>query len=38
VDYQFYRDLLKGKYDAEINRGLTGVAGAELYQGALIKA
>ncbi len=23
VDYQFYRDLLAGKYDSEINRGLT---------------
>jgi anaerobic magnesium-protoporphyrin IX monomethyl ester cyclase len=23
VDYRFYRDLLGGKYDAEINRGLT---------------
>ncbi|MCB0037587.1 MAG: B12-binding domain-containing radical SAM protein [Anaerolineales bacterium] len=23
VDYQFYRDLLAGKYDDEINRGLT---------------
>ena len=38
VDYQFYRDLLKGKYDAEVNRGLAGVAGAEIYQGALTKA
>lgn len=38
VDYQFYRDLLKGKYDAEVNRGLVGVRGAEVYQGALIKA
>ena len=23
IDYQFYRDLLAGKYDAEINRGLS---------------
>lgn len=39
VDYQFYRDLLAGKYDAEVNRGLGQVqAGAELYQGTLIKA
>jgi anaerobic magnesium-protoporphyrin IX monomethyl ester cyclase len=40
VDYQFYRDLLAGKYDAEINRGLAegeaerATAGME----ALIKA
>ena len=39
VDYQFYRDLLAGKYDAEINRGLASVGyGADLYQGALVKA
>jgi radical SAM superfamily enzyme YgiQ (UPF0313 family) len=39
VDYQFYRDLLAGKYDDEINKGLHGVTrGAELYQGALVKA
>lgn len=39
VNYQFYRDLLAGKYDAEINRGLSGgTRGAETYQGALIKA
>ena len=39
VDYQFYRDLLAGKYDAEINRGLAQVErGADLYQGTLIKA
>jgi anaerobic magnesium-protoporphyrin IX monomethyl ester cyclase len=39
VDYQFYRDLLAGKYDAEINRGLESeVRGADLYQGTLIKA
>jgi radical SAM superfamily enzyme YgiQ (UPF0313 family) len=23
IDYQFYRDLLAGRYDAEINRGLS---------------
>ena len=39
VDYQFYRDLLAGKYDAEINHGLENVArGADLYQGTLVKA
>jgi radical SAM superfamily enzyme YgiQ (UPF0313 family) len=39
VNYQFYRDLLAGKYDVEINRGLENVSrGADLYQGTLIKA
>ena len=39
VDYKFYRDLLAGKYDAEINRGLGAVQyGSELYEGTLIKA
>ena len=38
VDYQFYRDLLKGKYDAEVNRGLIGARGADVYQDALVKA
>ena len=39
VDYQFYRDLLAGKYDAEINRGVGVPArGADLYQGTLVKA
>jgi hypothetical protein len=39
VDYQFYRELLAGKYDAEINRGLQEVRhGAELYEGTLVKA
>jgi anaerobic magnesium-protoporphyrin IX monomethyl ester cyclase len=39
VDYGFYRELLAGKYDAEINRGLEAIRhGADLYQGALIKA
>jgi radical SAM superfamily enzyme YgiQ (UPF0313 family) len=39
IDYKFYRDLLAGKYDAEINRGLSEVRyGSELYQGTLVKA
>ena len=39
IDYQFYRDLLAGKYDAEINRGLRSATyGAELYQDVLVKA
>lgn len=39
VNYAFYRDLLAGKYDDEINRGLSNVAyGSELYEGSLIKA
>jgi len=38
IDYQFYRDLIKGKYDAEVNRGLSGARGADVYQGALVKA
>ena len=40
VDYQFYRDLLAGKYDDEINRGLTGseVDRATAGMDALIKA
>jgi len=39
VDYQFYRELLAGKYDALINQGLQSMApGADLYEGALIKA
>ena len=39
VNYQFYRDLLAGKYDAEINQGIGSAArGAELYQGTLVKA
>jgi hypothetical protein len=42
VDYAFYRDLLAGVYDAEVNRGLTaeeqarGYAG--LYERSLVKA
>jgi anaerobic magnesium-protoporphyrin IX monomethyl ester cyclase len=27
VDYQFYRDLLAGKYDSEVNRGLPAAPG-----------
>ena len=38
VDYQFYRDLMAGKYDEEINRGLNALRGADIYQGTLIKA
>lgn len=40
VDYQFYRDLLAGKYDDEINRGLVGseVERATAGMEALIKA
>jgi radical SAM superfamily enzyme YgiQ (UPF0313 family) len=40
VDYQFYRELLAGKYDAEINRGLRMLTGygSDLYEGTLIKA
>ncbi len=39
VDYQFYRELLAGNYDDEINQGLDQVErGAELYQGSLVKA
>jgi radical SAM superfamily enzyme YgiQ (UPF0313 family) len=39
VDYRFYRELLAGKYDAEINQGLgDGVRGSDLYHGTLVKA
>jgi len=39
VDYQFYRELLAGKYDDIINQGLDAVRhGSDLYQGALVKA
>jgi hypothetical protein len=40
IDYPFYRDLLAGKYDAEINRGLRTRTnyGPDLYQGTLSKA
>jgi hypothetical protein len=39
VDYQFYRELLAGRYDAEVNQGLSReVRGADLYHGTLVKA
>ena len=38
IDYKFYTDLLAGKYEAEINRGLEAVRGKDLYEGTLIKA
>ncbi len=39
VDYQFYRDLLAGKYDAEVSKGLTEVRQERKnYMGALTKA
>jgi anaerobic magnesium-protoporphyrin IX monomethyl ester cyclase len=39
VDYQFYRELLAGQYDDEINAGMDDVEyGAELYEGTLVKA
>ncbi|MBI5563883.1 MAG: B12-binding domain-containing radical SAM protein [Chloroflexi bacterium] len=39
VDYQFYRELLAGKYDAEVNRGLAQVRQErQNYLGALAKA
>jgi radical SAM superfamily enzyme YgiQ (UPF0313 family) len=39
VDYQFYRELLAGKYDAEVNHGLTQVRQERKnYTGALAKA
>jgi anaerobic magnesium-protoporphyrin IX monomethyl ester cyclase len=39
VDYQFYRELLAGKYDAEVNQGLGGgVRASDLYHGTLVKA
>ncbi len=39
IDYQFYRDLIAGKYDDEVNKGLeTVMHGAELYRGSLVKA
>lgn len=39
IDYAFYNDLMAGRYDTEINRGLNGsTRGAELYAGQLIKA
>jgi radical SAM superfamily enzyme YgiQ (UPF0313 family) len=39
VDYQFYRELLAGQYDADVNRGLTQVRQErQNYVGALTKA
>jgi len=40
IDYQFYRDLLAGKYDAEVNRGLSETAQrkSSVYLDALAKA
>ena len=39
VDYQFYRDLLAGKYDDEVNRGLAQIRQERKnYMGALAKA
>jgi len=42
VDYKFYRDLLAGKYDAEVNQGLSSEEQQRGYQGlyaqALVKA
>ena len=39
VDYQFYRELLAGKYDAEVNRGLAQVRQErQNYTSALAKA
>ena len=40
IDYQFYRDMLAGKYDDEINKGLDDVAAQRrrVFSDALIKA
>ncbi len=40
IDYQFYRELLAGKYDDEVNRGLEAVDRADgaVFTGALTKA
>lgn len=40
IDYQFYRDLLAGKYDAEINKGLRDSDRQKegVYADALVKA
>lgn len=40
IDYQFYRELLAGKYDAEINRGLSAPAQQKngVFSDALVKA
>jgi anaerobic magnesium-protoporphyrin IX monomethyl ester cyclase len=40
IDYQFYRELLAGKYDAEVNRGLSRSAGdrSGVFSDSLVKA
>ncbi len=38
VDYTFYRELLAGKYDAEVNRGLTSEETRRGYQGLYAQA
>lgn len=40
IDYQFYRELLAGRYDDEINRGLFGSARKKsgVYSDSLVKA
>ncbi|MEJ2555159.1 MAG: hypothetical protein P8186_02780 [Anaerolineae bacterium] len=40
IDYQFYNDLLAGKYDNQINRGLSASAQDKpgAYQDVLVKA
>ncbi len=39
VDYQFYRELLAGKYDDEVNRGLASIQQQRVdYWDALAKA
>ncbi len=39
VDYKFYSELMAGKFDAEINRGVYGNGkGSQVYEGKLIKA
>jgi anaerobic magnesium-protoporphyrin IX monomethyl ester cyclase len=39
IDYKFYNELMAGKFDHEINRGLGGNGkGKEVYEGTLIKA
>ena len=38
IDYRFYNQLLAGKFDREVNRGLSVAAQAGNYEEALIKA
>jgi hypothetical protein len=39
IDYEFYNQLMAGKFDREINRGLSGNGkGKQVYAGRLIKA